>query len=59
MCGLAALFAYRPDAPPIVEAPLLVMREAMIARGPDGAGPGLGDAVTPGVRYRPWLAAAP
>ena len=38
MCGLAALFAYRPDAPPLAEAPLLAMREAMATRGPDGAG---------------------
>jgi asparagine synthase (glutamine-hydrolysing) len=38
MCGLAALFAYGADAPPIAEAELMAMREAMRARGPDGAG---------------------
>ena len=38
MCGLAAIFAFGPDAPPVVEAELLAMREAMFRRGPDGAG---------------------
>lgn len=38
MCGIAALFAYGQDAPPVREAALLKIREAMAARGPDGAG---------------------
>ncbi len=38
MCGLAGIFAYRPDAPPVDGAELLAMRERMLARGPDGAG---------------------
>ena len=38
MCGLAAIFAFRRDAPPVAEAELVAMREAMVRRGPDGAG---------------------
>ncbi len=38
MCGLTAIFSYGDNAPPVEEAELLRMREAMIARGPDGAG---------------------
>lgn len=38
MCGIAAIFAYGTDAPPVEEAELLRMRECMSARGPDGAG---------------------
>jgi asparagine synthase (glutamine-hydrolysing) len=38
MCGLTAIFSYGDTAPPVDEAELLRMREAMIARGPDGAG---------------------
>ena len=38
MCGIAGIFAYRDGAPPVDQAELLRIREAMIARGPDGAG---------------------
>src|SRR5919109_3056624 len=38
MCGIAGIFAYRNSAPPVDEAELLRIREAMVARGPDGAG---------------------
>jgi asparagine synthase (glutamine-hydrolysing) len=38
MCGLAAIYAYHPDAPPVGRAELLRIRERMRARGPDGAG---------------------
>ena len=38
MCGLAGIFAYRHDAPPVDREELLRIREAMINRGPDGAG---------------------
>lgn len=38
MCGIAALFAYAATTLPIDSARLLAMREAMVARGPDGAG---------------------
>ncbi len=38
MCGIVAIFAYGSGAPPVDEAELLAVREAMRARGPDGAG---------------------
>lgn len=38
MCGIAGIFAYRESAPPVDERELLRIREAMIHRGPDGAG---------------------
>ena len=38
MCGLTAIYAYHPDAPPVDRAELLRIRERMRARGPDGAG---------------------
>ncbi|MCC7017722.1 MAG: asparagine synthase (glutamine-hydrolyzing) [Rhodospirillales bacterium] len=38
MCGIAALYAYAPAAAPVAEGTLLAMREALAARGPDGAG---------------------
>jgi asparagine synthase (glutamine-hydrolysing) len=38
MCGIAGIFAYGDDAPPVDAEELLRVREAMRARGPDGAG---------------------
>jgi len=38
MCGLVALFAHHPDAPPIEAGELIAIRDAMTARGPDGMG---------------------
>jgi asparagine synthase (glutamine-hydrolysing) len=38
MCGLTAIFSYGNSAALVDEAELLRIREAMIARGPDGAG---------------------
>ncbi|HLH77282.1 MAG TPA: asparagine synthase (glutamine-hydrolyzing) [Candidatus Binataceae bacterium] len=38
MCGLAAVFAYGASAPSANEREILKIRDAMIARGPDGAG---------------------
>lgn len=38
MCGINGIFAYRDAAPPVDEAELLRVREAMAKRGPDGAG---------------------
>ena len=38
MCGIAGVFAYRAEAPPVDEQELLRIREHMIRRGPDGAG---------------------
>jgi asparagine synthase (glutamine-hydrolysing) len=38
MCGINGIYAYRDAAPPVDEAELLRVREAMAQRGPDGAG---------------------
>lgn len=38
MCGLAAIFAYQNGGQRVEQEELLKMREAMLARGPDGAG---------------------
>lgn len=38
MCGIAGIFAYGQSAPPVEQEELLRIREAMIKRGPDGAG---------------------
>ena len=38
MCGIAGIFAYHESAPPVEEGELIRIREAMIYRGPDGAG---------------------
>jgi asparagine synthase (glutamine-hydrolysing) len=38
MCGIAGIFAYGGSAPPVDQEELLRIREAMIRRGPDGAG---------------------
>ncbi len=38
MCGIAGVYAYHSDSTPVDRDELLLMRDAMIARGPDGAG---------------------
>lgn len=38
MCGIAGVFAYRDAAPPVNIDELVRVRDAMAARGPDGAG---------------------
>ena len=38
MCGIAGIYAYRASAPPVDRDELLLIREHMIRRGPDGAG---------------------
>jgi asparagine synthase (glutamine-hydrolysing) len=38
MCGIAGIFSYGGSAPPVDREELLRIREAMIRRGPDGAG---------------------
>jgi asparagine synthase (glutamine-hydrolysing) len=52
MCGLTAIFSYGDNAPNVDEAELLRMREAMIARGPDGAGSWLSDNKRVGLAHR-------
>jgi asparagine synthase (glutamine-hydrolysing) len=38
MCGIAAIFSYGRDAPPVDRAELLAIRDRMTSRGPDGEG---------------------
>lgn len=38
MCGIAGIFAYSDAAPPVNREELLRVRDAMLDRGPDGAG---------------------
>ena len=38
MCGIAALFNYRSDAPPIDQSELKKINDRMRRRGPDGEG---------------------
>ncbi|HSE79189.1 MAG TPA: asparagine synthase (glutamine-hydrolyzing) [Alphaproteobacteria bacterium] len=38
MCGIVAIYAYGPDAPPVSSRELRAIRERMTSRGPDGAG---------------------
>ncbi len=38
MCGIAGIYSYRESSPPVDREELLRIREAMIRRGPDGAG---------------------
>ena len=38
MCGIAGIYSYRDSAPPVDREELLRIREAMLKRGPDGAG---------------------
>src|SRR5579859_2212975 len=38
MCGIAGVISYGESAPPVDPEELLTIREAMAARGPDGAG---------------------
>lgn len=38
MCGIVSIFSYGSDAPPIDREELLLIRDRMTARGPDGCG---------------------
>ena len=38
MCGIAMIYAYERGAPPVRREELVAIRDAMTARGPDGAG---------------------
>jgi asparagine synthase (glutamine-hydrolysing) len=38
MCGIAGVYSYSPSRPPASRDELFAMREAMLRRGPDGAG---------------------
>ena len=52
MCGIAAIFAHGADAPPVREAELTVVRDAMAARGPDGSSLWIADDGRVGLAHR-------
>ncbi len=52
MCGIAGIFAYGADAPPVDRDELLRVRDQMAARGPDGAGLWLSDDGRVGLAHR-------
>ncbi|MBT3659493.1 MAG: asparagine synthase (glutamine-hydrolyzing) [Rhodospirillaceae bacterium] len=52
MCGIVALFAYHPDAPPIALGELLEVNKAMMRRGPDGGGHWISDDSRVGLAHR-------
>lgn len=52
MCGIAALFAYHSDAPPVALGELMEINRAMLRRGPDGGGHWIDDASRVGLAHR-------
>src|SRR5712691_10845733 len=52
MCGINAIYAYSPAAPPVDPRELLVCREAMRTRGPDAADSWLSDDGRVGLGHR-------
>jgi len=52
MCGIAALFAYHSDAPPVSPRELEAINDAMRRRGPDGEGIWIDDARRVGLAHR-------
>jgi asparagine synthase (glutamine-hydrolysing) len=52
MCGIAALFAYHSDAPPVTLGELMEINKAMLRRGPDGGGHWIDDASRVGLAHR-------
>jgi len=52
MCGIAAIYNYSESFSPIDQAELLCIREAMVKRGPDGAGLWMSDDRRIGLAHR-------
>jgi asparagine synthase (glutamine-hydrolysing) len=52
MCGIAAIYAYRTEAPPVDRDEILRVRDAMRRRGPDGEGLWLSDDSRVGLAHR-------
>ncbi len=52
MCGIAGIVAYADAAPPVDRSELIRIREAMAARGPDGAGVWMADDQAVGLAHR-------
>ena len=52
MCGIAGIFSYHEQSPPVDQAELLRIRDRMISRGPDGAGMWFSDDRRVGLAHR-------
>ena len=52
MCGIAAIYAYTPSAPPVNPAELSRIRDQMQTRGPDGHGAWLSNNQRVGLAHR-------
>ncbi len=52
MCGIAAIFAHSPDAPPVDRDELIAIRDRMLQRGPDGEGIWISDDRRIGLAHR-------
>jgi len=52
MCGIAALFAYHADAPPVTLGEVMKINQAMLRRGPDGGGHWIDDASRVALAHR-------
>ena len=52
MCGIAGVFSYGTDAPPVLRSELLRLRDSMAARGPDGAGDWISEDGLVGLAHR-------
>ena len=52
MCGIAGIYAYRPDASPVDRGELRSIRDHMISRGPDGKGEWFSDHNRVGLAHR-------
>lgn len=52
MCGIAGIFAYNNDAPPVQGEGLSKMSSAMVSRGPDGSGLWIGKDERVGLAHR-------
>ncbi|MBI5050357.1 MAG: asparagine synthase (glutamine-hydrolyzing), partial [Nitrospirae bacterium] len=52
MCGIAAIFSYHQNSPPVEQDELLSIRDAMISRGPDGEGVWISEDKRVGLAHR-------
>lgn len=52
MCGIAAIFGYGSDAPPVDSDELIAIRDRMFSRGPDGEGIWISDDRRVGLAHR-------
>ena len=52
MCGIAGIYSYQEQSPPVNQAELMRIREQMVNRGPDGAGVWFSDDQRVGLAHR-------